>query len=213
MAFQGEYFLARYGAEAANRTPPIRRMLDLGIPVGAGTDATRVSSYNPWLALYWLVSGRTIAGTALQSDANRLDRQEALELYTLGSSWFSGESGRKGALAVGQLADLAVLSDDYFLVAEEAIKDIQSVLTVVDGKVVHAAAEFASLHPTPLPVLPEWSPVAAYGGYGAPLDVRNARRSGVPVLSMQGGSAVQGAAMGASHFAEFWGTGCDCSSL
>ena len=82
MAFQGEYFLARYGAEAANRTPPIRRMLDLGIPVGAGTDATRVSSYNPWLALYWLVSGKTIAGTALQSDANRLDRQEALELYT-----------------------------------------------------------------------------------------------------------------------------------
>jgi hypothetical protein len=213
MAFQGEYFLARYGAEAANRTPPIRRMLDLGIPVGAGTDATRVSSYNPWLALYWLVSGRTIAGTALQSDANRLDRQEALELYTLGSSWFSGESGRKGALAVGQLADLAVLSDDYFLVGEEAIKDIQSVLTVVDGKVVHAAAEFASLQPTPLLVLPEWSPVAAYGGYGAPLDVRNARRSGVPVLSMQGGSAVQGAAMGASHFAEFWGTGCDCSSL
>ena len=213
MAFQGEYFLARYGAEAANRTPPIRRMLDLGIPVGAGTDATRVASYNPWLALYWLVSGRTIAGTALQSDANRLDRQEALELYTRGSSWFSGEGGRKGALAVGQLADLAVLSDDYFSVAEEAIKDIQSVLTVVDGKVVHAAAEFALLNPTPLPVLPEWSPVAEYGGYGAPLDTRNARRSGVPVLSMQRGSEVQGAGMGASHFAEFWGTGCDCSSL
>ena len=213
MAFQGEYFLARYGAEAANRTPPIRRMLDLGIPVGAGTDATRVSSYNPWLALYWLVSGKTVAGAALQSGANRLDRREALELYTAGSSWFSGDTGKKGSLAVGQLADLAVLSDDYFSVAEEAIKDIQSVLTVVDGKVVHAAAEFASLQPPALPVLPEWSPVAAYGGYGAPLDIRKVTPAGVPFLARRHTSAADGAAAAASQFAEFWGTGCDCPSL
>jgi predicted amidohydrolase YtcJ len=213
MAFQGEYFLDRYGPEATNRTPPIRRMLDLGIPVGAGTDATRVSSYNPWLALYWLVSGKTIGGTALQSGASRLDRREALDLYTVGSSWFSGDSGRKGALAVGQLADLAVLSDDYFSVAEESIKDIESVLTVVDGKVVHAAAEFAELQPPALPVLPEWSPVAAYGGYGAPLDARMVTPAGAPFVPRRSGTAAQGATAAASQFAEFWGTGCDCSSL
>jgi predicted amidohydrolase YtcJ len=213
MVFQGEYFLDRYGAEAANRTPPIRRMLDLGIPVGAGTDATRVASYNPWLALYWLVSGKTVGGAPLQSGANRLDRREALELYTLGSSWFSGESGRKGALTVGQFADLAVLSDDYFSVAEEAIKGIESVLTIVGGKVVHAAAEFASLQPPALSVLPEWSPVAAYGGYGAPLDTRKVTPGGVPFLARRHMSAADGAGAAASQYAEFWGTGCDCSSL
>jgi predicted amidohydrolase YtcJ len=209
MAFQGEYFLARYGVDVAERTPPIRRMLDLGIPVGAGTDATRVSSYNPWLALYWLVSGRTIGGTELKSPANRLDRREALELYTVGSSWFSGEKGRKGALATGQFADLAVLSDDYFSVAEEAIKGIESVLTIVDGKVVHAAAEFAPLQPSPLPVLPEWSPVAAFGGYGAPLDARKPTRVGVLAENRPDREAV-----GSSSYGDFWGgTGCDCASI
>ena len=78
MAFQGEYFVARYGAQAALRTPPITRMLQLGIPVGAGTDATRVSSYNPWVSLYWLVSGRTVGGLSLYDERNRLSRTAAL---------------------------------------------------------------------------------------------------------------------------------------
>ena len=96
MAFQGEYFVERYGAKQAQRTPPIRRMLELGVPVGAGTDATRVSSYNPFVALYWLITGKTVGGTALYPEGNRLDRLEALRLYTVGSSWFSAEEGRKG---------------------------------------------------------------------------------------------------------------------
>ena len=165
MAFQGEYFVERYGTRQAERTPPIRRMLELGVPVGAGTDATRVSSYNPFLSLYWLTTGKTIGGLSLYPEGNRLDREEALKLYTMGSSWFSTEDGKKGALVAGQLADLALLSADYFSVPDEEIKQLESVLTIVGGKIVYATEEFSKLAPPPLPVSPSWSPVKEYGGY------------------------------------------------
>jgi predicted amidohydrolase YtcJ len=168
MAFQGEYFVDRYGAKQAERTPPIRRMLELGVPVGAGTDATRVSSYNPWLSLYWLVTGKTVGGRALYPENNRFERMEALRLYTVGSSWFSSDEGKKGSIVIGQLADLAVLSADYFAVPEEEIKRIESVLTIVGGKVVYAAKEFSKLAPPPLPVSPDWSPVKTHDGYWRP---------------------------------------------
>jgi predicted amidohydrolase YtcJ len=167
MAFQGEYFIERYGTKAAERTPPISRMLELGVPVGAGTDATRVASYNPFVSLYWLASGKTVGGTQLYPEANRMDRMEALRLFTVGSSWFSSEEGKKGAIAPGQFADLAVLSEDYFSIPEERIKSLESVLTIVDGKPVYGAEEFKDMSPPPLPVVPEWSPVASFGGYGA----------------------------------------------
>lgn len=166
MAFQGEYFIARYGAEAATRTPPIRAMLAAGLPVGAGTDATRIASYNPFVSLYWMVSGRTVGGTMLYPERNRLSRMEALRRYTVGSAWFSNEDDRKGALVPGQYADFAVLTDDYFTIEDAQIKSLSSVLTVVDGKVVHADDEFAPLAPPPLPVSPAWSPVAEFGGVG-----------------------------------------------
>jgi len=165
MAYQGEYFIDRYGADAARHTPPTVQMLHMGIPVGAGTDATRVASYNPWVSLYWMVAGKTVGGTALYPEANRLDRMEALRRYTVGSAWFSGEEDKKGAIVPGHLADLAVLSADYFSVAEEEIKGIESVLTLVGGTVVYGAGAFANLAPPPLPVLPDWSPVKVYGGY------------------------------------------------
>jgi predicted amidohydrolase YtcJ len=165
MAFQGEYFVDRYGEKQAQRTPPIRRMLELGVPVGAGTDATRVSSYNPFVALYWLITGKTIGGTTLYPENNCLDRMEALRLYTVGSSWFSSEEGRKGSIVPGQFADLSVLSADYFSIPEEQIKRLESVLTLVGGKIVYAAKEFSKLAPPSLPVSPEWSPVKTYGGY------------------------------------------------
>ena len=167
MAYQGEYFINRYGAEAAARTPPVGRMLSMGLPVGAGTDATRVASYNPWVSLYWLVSGKTVGGTPLYPSANRLDRVEALRRYTVGSAWFSSEETKKGTLAPGQLADLAVLSADYFAVPEEEIRAIESILTIVDGKIVYGAGAFHSHAPPALPVLPEWSPVRSFGGYAA----------------------------------------------
>jgi predicted amidohydrolase YtcJ len=169
MAYQGETFIDRYGKVQAEKSPPIKRMLAAGVPVGAGTDATRVASYNPFVSLYWLISGRTVGGTPMYPAVNRFERMEALRLWTVGSSWFSSEDGKKGALAPGQLADCAVLSADYFSIPEDRIKDLESVLTIVGGKPVYAAAEFKDLSPPPLPVSPDWSPVAAYGGYGAPL--------------------------------------------
>ena len=165
MAFQGEYFMARYGAEAVARTPPVRKMLEAGLPVGAGTDATRVASYNPFVSLYWLVSGRTVGGTVMYAQADRLDRMEALRRYTVGSAWFSNDEAQKGALVPGRLADFAVLSGDYFTIDETDIKHLTSVMTVVNGRVVYADAEFESFGPPALPVSPEWSPVAKFGGY------------------------------------------------
>jgi predicted amidohydrolase YtcJ len=165
MAFQGEYFIDRYGRKSAEQSPPVRRMLKMGIPVGAGTDATRVASHNPFVSLYWLVSGKTVGGTPLYPEANRLDRAEALRRYTEGSAWFSGEEDKKGSIAVDHLADLAVLSSDYFSVHEEEIKRIESVLTIVGGKVVYGAREFEGLAPSPLPVSPDWSPIKSHGGY------------------------------------------------
>jgi hypothetical protein len=223
MAYQGEYFMERYGKKAAERTPPVRRMLDLGIPVGAGTDATRVASYNPWVSLYWMVTGKTLGGACMYPENNRLSREEALRLYTQGSSWFSSESGKKGSIAAGQLADLVALTDDYFSVAEEKIKGIESVLTIIGGKIAHATDEFKPLAPPPVPILPEWSPVKAFGGYGAPLDIHKAVRAGVPVdLHQHNAECHQHGCAHAWHqllssaesarnqYFGFWGMGCDC---
>jgi hypothetical protein len=164
MAFQGDYFLQRYGADAARLSPPLRRMLELGVPVGGGTDATRVASHNPWVSLGWLVSGRTLAGTPLYDDSNRLERPEALRVWTLGSSWFSGEEESKGSIAPGKHADLAVLSKDFFSVPEDEIRSIESVLTVVGGRIVHGQGDFAPLAPPLPPAAPDWSPVRRFAG-------------------------------------------------
>ncbi len=212
MAFQGEYFVERYGAQQAKRTPPIRRMLEMGVPVGAGTDATRVSSYNPFLSLYWLITGKTIGGLSLYPEENRFDREQALNLYTVGSSWFSSEDGKKGALTPGQLADLAILSADYFSVPEEEIKGLESVLTIVGGKVVYAKAEYAKLAPPDLPVSPKWSPVANYGGYARGLKSSLGAFHASSCAHNQSGQAKEGMNAHLRVFGEFglWNLGCDC---
>ena len=212
MAFQGEYFVERFGAQQARRTPPIRRMLQMGIPVGAGTDATRVSSYNPFLSLYWLVTGKTIGGLSLYPEENRFDREEALRLYTVGSSWFSSEDGKKGSIAPGQLADFAVLSTDYFSIAEEEIKQLESVLTVVGGKVVYATAEFSKLAPPELPVSPDWSPVKQYGGYA---HTKKESTRGVAVCEAISPLDDKPTGVDKSHRSVLgelgvWSLGCDC---
>ncbi len=165
MAYQGEYFIRRYGVEEAKRHPPIRQMLTMGIPVGAGTDGTRVASYHPWTCLWWLVTGKTVGGTVLHDAADCMSREEALRLYTHGSAWFSHEDDRKGTLSVGKFADLAVLSDDYFSVDPDAIRRLESVLTMVGGKIVYGVDKYGALAPPLPPVSPDWSPAAYYGGY------------------------------------------------
>src|SRR6185369_3525041 len=100
MAYQGEYFVQRYGTQAAQRTPPYKRMLEMGVHVGAGTDATRVASYDPWTALHWLVTGKTVGGLALYPPENLIDRETALRLYTQANTWFSNEENLKGQIKV-----------------------------------------------------------------------------------------------------------------
>jgi len=182
------------------------------VPVGVGTDATRVASYNSCVALSWLVTGKTVGGTTLYPEGNGIDRMEALRLYTVGSSWFSREEGTKGAMVPGQLADLAVLSADYFAIPEEQIKSLEALLTIVGGKPVYGAGPFAPLNPPPPPVLPAWSPVATYGGYH-----RTASRA-EPPGSVRAHAAAHGTALsrggntlqGARGFPGQWDRGCDC---
>ncbi|MCP3097532.1 amidohydrolase [Myxococcus sp. K15C18031901] len=219
MAYQGEYFAERYGQDAVRRTPPVRRMLDLGVPVGAGTDATRVASYNPWVSLYWLVTGRTLGGLAMYGEDNQLEREEALRLWTHGSAWFSHEQDRKGLLKPGYFADFAVLSSDYFQVPDAAIQDITSVLTVVGGRVVHGDGEFGPLAPRLPRPMPDWSPVNRFGGYqGGTLAQARARLTATAHAHAPGTSCAVHPHTHASRHATpagddagFWGAlGCLC---
>lgn len=212
MAFQGEYFVDRYGKAAAEQTPPIKRMLAEGIPVGAGTDATRVASYNPWTSLYWLVSGKTVGGMALYPEG--LSRDVALQLFTQGSAWFSNEQGKKGQIKVGQLADVAVLTADFFTVEEEAIKHLESVLTVVGGKIVYGAGDFSSLGNPPLPVMPDWSPVARVPGHwkpAAPLQAAVHQCVGPCAVHAHSHERARLSKVPVSDHSGFWGAfGCSC---
>ncbi len=176
--FQGEYFVDRYGKDAVKHTPPpVAKMLELDVPVGLGTDATRVASYNrgprstgwspgvPWAA--WRCMTRVTVCRARWR-------------WNCGPQAAPGSPvnrAKKGRIEKDQLADLVVLSKDYFSVPEEEIKGIESVLTVVDGKVVYAAGHFSPLAPPPIPVLPEWSPVVRCRATIVPLRLRR-RKSG-----------------------------------
>jgi predicted amidohydrolase YtcJ len=165
MAYQGESFVARYGKKAALNAPPVRKMLDLGIPVGMGTDGTRVASFNPWVGIHWLVTGKTIGGVEIMSKDNQLDRLMALKLFTKGSASLIRMEGDRGSIKVGELADLAVLDNDYMTIEAAKIPDIRSVLTILNGKIVFANGDFEKLNPAKLKALPAWSPVNFYGGY------------------------------------------------
>lgn len=168
IAFQAAAYRERYGEAALREVMPVRKMMASGAPLAAGTDATRVSSYNPWLAIHWAVSGKGRGGDAIWAPENRLSREEALRHWTAAGAWFSREQGKKGQLKAGQFADIAVLDRDYFACAEDEITDITADLTLTGGAVVHAKGEFAAYAPAPLPTLPDWSPVPLFGAPGAP---------------------------------------------
>ena len=219
MAYQGEYFVQRYGAAAAERTPPYKRMLEMGVHVGAGTDATRVASYDPWTALYWLSTGKTVGGLALYPEVNLVDREAALRLYTQANTWFSNEEGLKGQIKVGQYADLAVLSADYFGVADDDIRQLTSVLTVVGGNIVYGDDEFSALAPPLPPAMPDWSPVNFSGGYMKSDNVAALHALANSHCECQVACNVHGHAHARAHSgavatdlqSNFWGAlGCSC---
>ena len=145
MYFGGEQVLRQAGPEAARRMPPVETARKIGVMVGAGTDAHRVASYNPFTALQWLLDGKTVGGLVLRGPEEIPSRLDALRFYTVGSAWFSHDDDARGTLEVGKLADLAVLSDDYLTMPVERIGGLQSVLTMVGGRVVYAAGPYAAL--------------------------------------------------------------------
>ncbi len=222
MAYQGEYFVERYGPGAAEATPPVAKMLERGLKVSAGTDATRVASYNPWVSLSWLITGKTVAGMQLTPQRNCLDRETALRMWTENVTWFSNEVGNKGRIEAGQLADLVVPDRDFFSCSESEIADTTALLTMVGGKVVWGAGDFAShdeTHP-PLP-LPDWSPVRRFGGYGAWGEQTNAPLARAAAAACACTSTCNlhghahakawGSAAPVSDLKSFWGAlGCAC---
>jgi hypothetical protein len=122
-----------------NGGPPFRTIVDSGIKVGAGSDAAAVSVFDPWLEIYYMVTGRNAAGELI-NPGQQLTRMEALRLYSSENGWFTHEENKLGTIEPDKLGDLAVLSEDYFdprKVSDQGIKTLRSVLTVVDGKVVH----------------------------------------------------------------------------
>jgi predicted amidohydrolase YtcJ len=223
MAYQGEYFVERYGARAAEATPPIAKMLERGVKVSAGTDATRVASYNPWVSLAWLVTGRTVGGLRLYPQHNCLDRETALRMWTENVTWFSNEVGRKGRIAVGQLADLVVPDRDYLSCPEDEIASTTSDLTIVGGKPVYGAGDFAPFDAPVPPAMPDWSPVRAFGGYAAWADPQGRRQAVAQRVARSCGCASACGIHGHDHAAawsaklplsdlkNFWGAlGCAC---
>jgi predicted amidohydrolase YtcJ len=145
MYFNGEAFLKARGNEAMRLTPPIMTALKMGIPIGGGTDAHRVMSYNPFVSLQWMLDGKTVGGTLTRGEEELPSREEALRLYTLGSAWFTHDEGKRGSLAAGRLADLAVLSKDYLTAPIDEIGGIESLLTMVGGRIVYAAGPYLQL--------------------------------------------------------------------
>ena len=220
MAFHDVYLVQRERGDATKQPTHIRRMLCARLPVVDGTDATRVSRFNHWYTLYWLVSTKTVDGLPLYSEG--LSRELALELYTHGSAWFSSEQGKKGMIKEGQFADFIALSADYFTIDEEKIKQIESVLTVVNGKVVYATEEFGKLAPSELSVMPDWSPVRKFPGHFNPRGYATGiagKEQAVTAHHCCGACSVHGhnhdvarkADIPTDDYRDFWGAfGCSC---
>jgi predicted amidohydrolase YtcJ len=143
--FSSPSYIAERGLEQMRHTPPIVSALRLGLAVGGGTDANRVMIPNPFVSLRWMLDGRTVDGIETRGAEEIPSREQALRIYTRGSAWFAHDDDRRGALMPGMLADLAVLSEDYFSVPVSRIAQIHALLTMVGGKAVYAAPPFADL--------------------------------------------------------------------
>jgi predicted amidohydrolase YtcJ len=165
MALHGDGFIKTYGRDKALQTPRLRQLVDSGIPLAMTTDAFRAASFNPWVGISWMVSGKSVSGAEVLAKDNRLSRAEALGLFTRKAAWFLNAESEMGMIAPGHLADFVLLDQDYFEIEESRIKSIASVLTVMDGRVVYGAQEHQSLAPVLPEILPAWSPIKHFGGY------------------------------------------------
>jgi predicted amidohydrolase YtcJ len=145
--FGGERLQQEVGAERAREMPRIATALRLGLVVAGGTDAHRVSSYNPFVSLQWYLDGTTIGGVTTRGEAEAPSRRQALEMYTKNPAFMANDDGWRGTLEVGKAADLAVLSADYMTAPVKEIGRIRSLLTMVGGRAVYADAPFAALEP------------------------------------------------------------------
>jgi predicted amidohydrolase YtcJ len=168
MALHGDGFLATHGRDMASQTPRLRQLVDSGVPLAMSTDAYRASTFNPWVGISWMVSGKSVSGSEILAPQNRLSRAEALNLFTAGAAWFMNAEHEMGKIAPGYLADFAVLDRDYFTVPEDQIASISSVLTVMDARVVYGAQDYSALSPELPDILPDWSPVKHFGTYHQP---------------------------------------------
>ncbi|WP_229455738.1 amidohydrolase [Massilia sp. KIM] len=167
MALHGDGFIKTHGREKALMTPRLRQLVDSGVNVAMSTDAFRAATFNPWVGISWMVSGKSAAGTEVLARENRLTRAEALQMFTRSAAWFTNAENELGMIAPGYLADFVLLDRDYFAIPEDQIKAVASDLTVMDGRVVFGAKEYRSLSPALPEVLPAWSPIRYFGGYHA----------------------------------------------
>lgn len=165
MALHGDAFVSTYSLEKARETPRLRMLVDSGIPLAMTTDAFRASTFNPWIGISWMITGKSVSGIEVLSRENRLTREEALALFTTGPAWFVGQEHEMGRIVPGNLADFALLDKDFFAIPDDQIKTISSVLTVVDGRVVFSTQDYSKLAPKLPETLPAWSPVKYFGGY------------------------------------------------
>lgn len=165
MALHGDGFIKTYNREKALQTPRLRHLVDSGIPLAMTTDGFRASSFNPWIGISWMITGKSVSGSEILGKDNRLSREEALKLYTIGPAWFAYQENENGRIVPGNLADFVLLSKDYFTIPDDEIRTISSVLTIVDGRVVFGAQEYSNLAPKLPETLPAWSPIKYFGGY------------------------------------------------
>ena len=165
MALHGDGFIKTYSREKALKTPRLRQLVESGIPLAMTTDAFRASSFNPWISISWMITGKSVSGSEILAKDNRLNRVEALKLFTSGPAWFQHQEDENGKIAPGYLADFSLLNKDLFTIPAEEIKEITSVLTIVDGRIVFGTQEFKSLSPKLPETIPAWSPIKYFGGY------------------------------------------------
>ena len=145
--FDGETLVKTFGAEHARSAPPLKTALNMGVMILGGTDAPAVGPYNPWVSIRWMLDGKTVNGITIRGPEEIPSRADTLRIYTQNGAWLQFSEDERGSIETGKLADIAVLSHDYMNTPVEELNQMTSLLTIVDGEVVHAGAPYSNLAP------------------------------------------------------------------